>query len=316
MVLESIDEKQFEQTSPLQSATVNNPKCAACDSKTALITDPSSGERVCQYCGEVASVETDTQSSFELLAGSPKISHKLRTSVASLAHYDRSLATRIGLMNKDASGHVLDTAMSSRLERLRTWDARVYADSRDYRNLQQAFKKLLILRDKLGLSDSVVERAAYIYRKAQRQNLIQGRTMSAMIAAAIYGSLREIGASRTLGEISEISNVKRKELAKAFRILVFKLDFKVPASDPIKHIAKVANKANISERTKRHAINIMYSLIKKGITIGKDPSSLAATALYLASRDTGENISQKNLAAASGKSEVTIRMQLRELKKR
>ena len=81
------------------------------------------------------------------------------------------------------------------------------------------------------------------------------------------------------------------------------------------HIAKVANKANISERTKRRAINLMYSLIKKGITIGKDPSGLAATALYLASKDTGENINQKDLAAASGKSEVTIRMQLRELKK-
>jgi transcription initiation factor TFIIB len=137
--------------------------------------------------------------------------------------------------------------------------------------------------------------------------------MSAMIVADIYGSLREMGASRTLAEISEISNVKRKELAKAFRVLVFQLDFKVP--DPIKHIAKVANKANISERTKRHAINIMYSLIKKGITAGKDPRSLASTALYLASKDTGENISQKSLAAASGKSEVTIRLQLRELNK-
>jgi transcription initiation factor TFIIB len=314
MVLESIDENHFEQTSLLEP-TLNNPRCEKCDSKAVLITDPYSGERVCQYCGEVASGETDMQAKLESLAVSSKISHNVRTSISSLAHHDRGLATRIGLVNKDARGHTLDTLMSSRFGRLRTWDARVYADSRDYRNLQQAFKKLLILRDKLGLSDSVVERAAYIYRKAQRQNLIQGRTMSAMIAAAIYGSLREMGVSRTLNEISEISNVKRKELAKAFRVLVFQLDFKVPAADPIRHVAKVANKANISERTKRNAINIMYSLIKKGITIGKDPSSLAATALYLASRDTGEKISQKNLAAASGKTEVTIRMQLRELKK-
>ena len=313
MVLKSSNEKQFEQKSSSEPA-VNNPKCKQCDSKMVLITDPFSGERVCQHCGQVAS-ETDMQACFESLAGSSKMSHKMRTSVTSLAHHDRGLATRIGLMDRDASGHALDTNMSSKFGRLRTWDARVYADSPDYRNLQQAFKKLLILRDKLGLSDSVVERAAYIYRKAQRKNLIQGRTMSAMIAAAIYGSLREIGASRTLGEISEISNIKRKEIAKAFRVLVFRLDFKVPVADPIRLIAKVANKANISERTKRHAISIMYSLIKKGITTGKDPSSLAATALYLASRDTGENISQKDLAAASGKSEVTIRMQLRELKK-
>ncbi len=271
MVSELIDEGQFETTS--LGSIINNLKCTRCDSKTVVITDPSSGERVCQYCGQVVS-EEDTQASFGLLVGSSKMGQKMRTSVTSLAHHDRGLATRIGLMNKDASGHVLDTAMSSQFWRLRTWDARVFADSPDYRNLQQAFKKLLILRDKLGLSDSVVERAAYIYRKAQRKNLIQGRTVSAMIAAAIYGSLREMGASRTLDEISEISNVKCKELAKAFRILVFQLDFKVPAADPIRHVAKVANKANISERTKRHAINIMYSLIKKGTLLEKIPADL------------------------------------------
>jgi transcription initiation factor TFIIB len=169
MVLDSADKKQFETTS-LESL-INSPKCGKCDSETVLITDPSSGERVCEYCGQVA-CEEDVQASLELLAGSPKMSHNMRTSVASLAHHDRGLATRIGLMNRDASGHLVDAAMSSRFGRLRTWDARVYADSSDYRNLQQAFKILFILRDKLGLSDSVVERAAYIYRKAQRKNLV------------------------------------------------------------------------------------------------------------------------------------------------
>ncbi len=102
MVLDSADKKQFETTS-LESV-INNPKCTQCGSKTVLITDPSSGERVCEYCGQVA-CEEGMQASLELLASSPKISHKLRTSVASLAHHDRGLATRIGLMNKDASGH-------------------------------------------------------------------------------------------------------------------------------------------------------------------------------------------------------------------
>jgi transcription initiation factor TFIIB len=160
-----------------------------------------------------------------------------------------------------------------------------------------------------------VERTAYIYRKAQENGLVQGRTVSAIVAAIIYWVFKEIGAFRTLGEISEASDVKRKEIAKAFRILVFRLDLRVPMIDPMKNLAKVANKANASEKTKRQAISIMYSLIKKGITAGKDPSSLAATALYLASRDTGENITQKDLAAASGKSEVTVRMRLKEIRR-
>ena len=70
MVLDSADKKQFETTS-LESV-INNPKCTQCGSKTALITDPSSGERVCEYCGQVA-CEEDMQASLELLASSPKI---------------------------------------------------------------------------------------------------------------------------------------------------------------------------------------------------------------------------------------------------
>jgi transcription initiation factor TFIIIB Brf1 subunit/transcription initiation factor TFIIB len=80
MVLESIDENHFEQTSSLEP-TVNYPKCKKCDSKAAFITDLYSGERVCQYCGEVVSGETDMQSRLELLAVRSKISHNVRTSM-------------------------------------------------------------------------------------------------------------------------------------------------------------------------------------------------------------------------------------------
>ncbi len=98
-------------------------------------------------------------------------------------------------------------------------------------------------------------------------------------------------------------------------MIVFQLDLKLRPIDPMKYIAKVANKAKLSEKTKRQAIDIMYDLAKRGITAGKDPSSLAATVLYLASRYTGETVTQKDLAEASGKSEVTLRMRLKDLKR-
>ena len=46
--------------------------------------------------------------------------------------------------------------------------------------------------------------------------------------------------------------------------------------DPMKCIAKVANKANLSERTKRQAITIMNKITKSGVSAGKDPMGLAA----------------------------------------
>lgn len=310
MVSESISKKNnIRQARPeiICSLCTNN-------NETRIVMDPSSGEIICQNCGQVVSgKELQTSSEWHLADTGERV--RTRNMRPSLARHDMGLATRIGPMDKDARGHPLETAMSSRMGRLRTWDARVYADNPNYKNLQPAFSKLLILKDKLGLSDAVVEKAAYIYRKAQEKGLVQGRTISAVTGAALYVVLKEMGASRTLSEISEISNVKRKELAKAYRLIVFRLDLKVPAIDPMKYIAKVANKANLSEKTKRRAIDIMRDLVKTSNTSGKDPSSLAATVLYMASRSTGETVTQKDLAQASGKSEVTLRMRLKELEK-
>ena len=62
-----------------------------------------------------------------------------------------------------------------------------------------------------------------------------------------------MGAHRTLDDIATACNVKRKELSKNFRALHTRLDLKIPQQDPMKCIAKVANKVKLSEKTKRKA---------------------------------------------------------------
>jgi transcription initiation factor TFIIB len=90
------------------------------------------------------------------------------------------LSTIIGRENKDASGQIIDTAMRSKIERLRTWDARTRMRNPRDRNLMKAFGQLDRLKEKLGLSDTTVEKAACIYRKIQERGLIKGRTADAI----------------------------------------------------------------------------------------------------------------------------------------
>ena len=82
----------------------------------------------------------------------------------------------------------------------------------------------------------------------------------------------------------------------------------------MKCIAKIANKANLSEKTIRYAANIMTEVINKEITAGKHPMSLAATVLYISSTRYGENITQVEIANAAGLTEVTLRNRLKDLK--
>jgi transcription initiation factor TFIIB len=50
-------------------------------------------------------------------------------------------------------------------------------------------------------------------------------------------------------------------------------------------------------------------------TSGKDPMGLAATALFVASANNGENITQREIATAAGLTAVTIRCRLKGISK-
>jgi transcription initiation factor TFIIB len=225
----------------------------------------------------------------------------------SLARYDKGLATMVGSEDKDASGHKIDAGMHSTMNRLRTWDFRTQTNTSTERNLRQAFSELDRLKDKLGLPNSVIEKTAYIYRKVQERGLVRGRSISATLAAALYIACREMGFPRILKDITAISNIRHRHIAKAYRLLIMELDLKIPLIDPIKCIIRIANNAKISEKTKRLAIDIMHNIIKSGISAGKDPMALAAAVLYLSCLKTDENKIQRYIADAAGVTDVTLR---------
>jgi transcription initiation factor TFIIB len=235
-------------------------------------------------------------------------------SPSSLAFHDMGLSTIIGKVNKDSAGHNLDASMNYRMQRLRTWDARTRVQASGHRSLMQAFSELEMLKEKLGLSDAIVQKTAYIYRKAQEKRVARGRSVSSILAAATYIACREMGAARTLRDFTEITNVKRKALSRSYRLLVLELDIKVPSMDLMKCIVKIANKAKLGEKIQRMAMSTMNDLIKKEISAGKDPMGLAATVLYLSCLTVGEATTQRDIAEAAGVTEVTIRTRFKDLK--
>jgi transcription initiation factor TFIIB len=282
--------------------------CSVCKSDR-VITDYESGEVICSNCGLV--ISDNIQDSTDAMYDKSR-----KTGVTnSLARYDMGLSTIMGKSNQDAGGHILDAAMRSRMERLRRWDLRIKTSTYNNRNLRDAFDQLHTSKDKLGLPDSIVEKTAYIYRKAQQRGLVRGRAISAVLDAAMYIACRELGIPKTLKEIAVANNTKRRTLAKSYRLLITELDIKIPIIDSTKCIIKISNTANLNEKTKRKAINIMYDLNRKELPAGKDPMGIAATVLYIACLYTGEKRTQTNIAQAAGITEVTLRNRYRQIKR-
>ena len=289
-------------------------RCPGCNNEQS-ITDPNSGEVICNNCGRVLSDMLPEMGPEWRTFAADETEARARSGMPkSLARHDMGLSTIIGRADRDASGNKLDPAMRIRMNRLATWDMRSQLHTPKDRSLSQAFFQLDVLKDKLGLSDGIVEKTAYIYRKALSNNLTRGRTISGVLSAAVYIACREMGAHRTLDDIAMACNVRRKELSRDFRILHSRLDLKIPQQDPMKCIAKVANKVKLSEKTKRKAAEIMSNVMKEEISAGKDPMGMAASVLYLSCIKSGEAVSQMSIARAAGVTEVTVRNRSKDLK--
>ena len=286
------------------------PRCA----KGPLVTD-SGAELFCSNCGYVMKEGlVDTGKEWRAFS-SEEVNQRSHTGPpSSLAIHDMGLSTVIGFENRDAGGKLLPAAMKTAIERLRTWDGRMQVYSSAARNRRQAFSELKLLVEKLNVSSLVVERSAYIYRRALEKGLIRGRSISGMIAASLYLACRDTETPRNLKDLSLISNVKKKEVARCYRLLFKELDLRVPVVDPVKCLSRIASKARIPEKTKRRAIEILRRCVENNDSAGKAPMGLAASALYIASVMENESVTQKDLAEAAGVTEVTIRNRCRGLK--
>lgn len=281
------------------------------------LTDPITGEVICISCGAVISDKIAETSPEWSVYGTNELNSRSRVGMPiSLAIHDLGLSTVIGKNNKDFSGKIIvDASTRVVIERLRTWDYRTQTRSSKGQSRKYAFRQLNSLKEKLALPSPVLEKAAYINRKAQQNDIIRGRTRTGAMAACVYIACREAIIPRAFDEVAEVSNIRRKEMWKAYRAIVSELDLKVPLIDPVRCLVKLANKMGVSEKVKRYGIDYMKQVIDSNISAGRDPMGLAATVLYISCQNFGNvDKSQKYFADTAGISDVTVRNRRQELR--
>lgn len=289
--------------------------CSTCNMKeNRMVTDVVSGEIVCSNCGTVV-IDGIEEIGKEWINPKDHETDKSRIGMPfSLAVHDMNLSTIIGKTNKDSAGQLIDSGMQARMNRLRIWDSRtMYRDSSS-RNFTTAFVLLGKLKDKLSLTPSIVEKTAYTYRKVQEDGLIRGRTIGAVLVACLYITCRELGVSRTIDELAEASNIRRKAIAKIYRDIVFHLERKIPQVNCFQCIDKIASKIELNEITTRHARDLMKNVLEQEFSAGKDPMGFAGAVLYVSLQMEGKTVRQIDIAEAAGVTEVTIRNRAKELK--
>lgn len=283
-------------------------KCGYCGKSKVIEIDH---EVICKTCGIVLQNIENNLGNDEF---TNDINDRRTGAPTSLTMHDRGLSTVINSANKDVTGKPLSNANRAMVQRLRTWDSRSQINEAQARVLREAMHVLNNIINKLSLPDTLGEKAAYIYRKANDKKLVRGRSVTMMVVACVYASCRELGIHRTLKEMAIVSNVKRKDIARCFRLLTKELDLKPQVMTPEICVTKVATLCGVNGKVTNRALKIIRMAQEIEETAGKDPIGLAAAAVYLAAVQYNVDITQRNIAIRAEITEVTIRNRAKGLR--
>ena len=289
--------------------------CSLCKSN-ATVFDAETSETVCSSCGMVIHDNVESLGPEWRIYSGDDVESKSRTGMpTSLAFHDMGLSTFISYSNVDANGVVISPEQMSKVQRMRRWN-KISSNNRSYhRNLKNAFAILSTVKDKLSLNDALIEKSAYNYRKALDKHIIKGRSIRALVVASVYAACRELNVPRTLDEIAGTANTDAIFSGKCYRLLVRHLKLHLPVIDSNVYLAKIANKARVSERTYRKALEMLTTIKENPVSHGKDPNALAVAVLYAACLKEGEKVSQAQIAVAGDTSIVTLRKRFQDVRK-
>jgi len=271
-------------------------QCPLCRGK--IVFDFESGEIICNSCGLV--VRNDYALNDLEAKEAPSMGE-----IGTIAPMNRLGQTFIDRRNVDSRGKKIET--TDDMYMMRRLDFQASADNSD-RSYRRALQEITRITERLGIGTTVQREAMSIYCKASAKGLIRGRSVGGICTAAIYVACRKLNVPRLLQDIVEVaSHEDRKHIAPYSKLLFRQLGIHVDQLSAAEYVDYVARNARISSRTLRMALSLLTIIEGNSKLSGKRPISIAAAALYLASKRTGENSSQLRIAGATNLTPTTVR---------
>ena len=278
--------------------------CPDCKNSTPNIIEGfASGDLVCGDCGLVLGDRIiDTRSEWRTFAND-----------------EGDDPSRVGAAaNPLLDGSQLDTVISRRdggsgtAKDLNKVHGRATAVKGE-KNLIQAYKEIAAMCEAIGLTRHIADIAKQLYKRAEEEKLLRGKSTESIIAACIFIACRQENVPRTFKEICAITRVPKKEIGRCFKILISNFETGVGTMASEDLMSRFCSMLSLGMEVQKAAVELTKKRNELGVLAGKSPVSVAAACIYLASHLYGQPKSTKEIANVTGVSEVTIKNSYRGL---
>lgn len=219
-----------------------------------------------------------------------------------------SLMTEVG---NNADLHTLPKKTRMLMQRIRKKNR--WTSSALEHNLNTNLANLKLIASQLSLPETVEKESARIYRECAEKGLTRARANDSIIAAVVYLASKLQGVPKTLHEVANAAKMDKFDIARTYKMIIRRLQIKVMQSNPADFVGRFASELGLDAQTQTKAVKLIEIMERKGLDSGKSPTSLSATALYIATLMNKVKITQKAIAETSGITETTLRQRTKEM---
>ena len=276
--------------------TIDN--CKYCKAQNSIITDFSAGQVVCSSCGAVLEdrIIDETYEGRNFGSENQGSGGKDQTRVG-------------GPINAYAEEFNVGVSIATRKNGTPLSNIRMRSSGSSNNSLQRIFKKADELAQKLDLKQSIVDKTRDLLALVEKQKKLKGRSLDCIIASVIYVACRLRNVPRPLPEIAKNLGLEKKTVNKCFNsikhIIIENNDNQI-AQNVSGLVNSYCNKMEQPNSLKKAAMEISEMICNKEVIAGRNPSTIAAVSILIASRLLELKLSKKDIADTTTTTENTI----------
>jgi transcription initiation factor TFIIB len=283
-------------------------RCPECE---GLVTT-NTRETVCEDCGLVLE-EDPIDHGPEWRTFDDDDANPARTGAPlTPTRHDDGLSTQIGYWT-DGNGNQLTERARRRASRLRREQGRTVRQTTSEQNQVEGLYEIRRIVSRLDLETPILEGACSLFRSAQSEGLLTGRSVESFAAASVYATCRCNQRPVTLDDIRTYARESGTAIEHAYDLLNRELGLPTPPRRPREFVARYASSLPVARgqarRVRCRAETLAERLHDEGLSVGQNPRGVAAACIYHACRERRLGVTQAELASEAEVTTMTLRMQ-------
>ncbi|CAG7722057.1 unnamed protein product, partial [Allacma fusca] len=152
------------------------------------------------------------------------------------------------------------------------------------RVLVNAFNRVSTIADRVHLSKNVVDMAKQIFTDLHGKQMLKPRSKEAIVTASLYWACRQENNPRTFNEICEATQESKKEIRRCCKLILNVLNIGINPITVEDFMPRFCTSLELPPEIQNAATEIARNAINMHLVLGRSPISVAAAAIYMASK--------------------------------